>query len=164
MYCVCQNIYQYSVHWATHTHPHIMYIMHVYTLYVVIHAHMQYTIVHKHLHTYLLLLPSNQSFYRQFASDGKWVGHHKVGQWWTEVNYQQNSYLTVIGVHSTMHLMHPNYCQITIICRSPFLSSMELATCRCTVEMSGTLGSDWLFWRRWIVTMTCRWFRAHFSS
>ena len=25
------------------------------------------------------------------------------------------SYLTVIGVHSTMHLMHPNYCQITIM-------------------------------------------------
>ena len=32
-----------------------------------------------------------------------------------EVNYQQNSYWAVIGVHSTMHLMHPNYCQITII-------------------------------------------------
>ena len=55
-------------------------------------------------------LPSNQSFYRQFASYGKEVGRHKVGQ-----NYQQNSYLTVIGVHSTMYLMHPNYCQITII-------------------------------------------------
>ena len=26
-----------------------------------------------------------------------------------------NSHLTVIRVHSTMHLMHPNYCQITII-------------------------------------------------
>ena len=24
--------------------------------------------------------------------------------------------MTVIGVHSIMHLMHPNYCQITIIC------------------------------------------------
>ena len=32
-----------------------------------------------------------------------------------EVNYQQNSYLTVIGVHLTMHLMHPKYCQITIM-------------------------------------------------
>ena len=29
------------------------------------------------------------------------------------VNYQQNSYLAVIGVHSTMH---PNYCQINIMC------------------------------------------------
>ena len=31
------------------------------------------------------------------------------------VNYQQHSYLTVtiIGVHSTMHLMYPNYRQIT---------------------------------------------------
>ena len=29
-----------------------------------------------------------------------------------EQRNQQNSYLTVIRVHSTMHLMHPNYCQI----------------------------------------------------
>ena len=57
-------------------------------------------------------LSSNQSFYRQFASYGKGVSHHKVG---IEVNYKQNSYLTVIGVHWTMHLMHPNYYQITII-------------------------------------------------
>ena len=28
---------------------------------------------------------------------------------------QQNSYPTVIVVHSTMHLMHHNHCQITII-------------------------------------------------
>ena len=27
--------------------------------------------------------------------------------------YQQNSYLTVIGVHFTMHLVYPNYCQLT---------------------------------------------------
>ena len=35
------------------------------------------------------------------------------------INYgtnKNNSYLTVIGVHLTMHLMHPNYCQITAIC------------------------------------------------
>ena len=32
-----------------------------------------------------------------------------------EVNYQQSSYLTIIGMHLTMHLMHPNYCQITIM-------------------------------------------------
>ena len=29
---------------------------------------------------------------------------------------QQNSHLTVIVVHSTMHLMHHNHCQITVIC------------------------------------------------
>ena len=29
---------------------------------------------------------------------------------------QQISYLTVIMVHSTMHLMHPNHCQITTVC------------------------------------------------
>ena len=28
---------------------------------------------------------------------------------------QQNSYLTVIVVHSTMHLMHHNHCQIYYI-------------------------------------------------
>ena len=31
------------------------------------------------------------------------------------MNRDQNSYLIVIGVHSIMHLMHPNYCQITSI-------------------------------------------------
>ena len=29
---------------------------------------------------------------------------------------QQISYLTVIVVHSTVHLMHHNHCQITTIC------------------------------------------------
>ena len=29
--------------------------------------------------------------------------------------YLHNSYLTVIRVYSTMHLMHPNYCQISIL-------------------------------------------------
>ena len=29
---------------------------------------------------------------------------------------QQISYLTVIVVHSTMHLMHHNHCQITTMC------------------------------------------------
>ena len=37
--------------------------------------------------------------------------------------YQQNSYLTVIGVHLTMHLMHPNCYQITIICKHTTCSS-----------------------------------------
>ena len=31
------------------------------------------------------------------------------------MNRDQNSYLTVIGVHSIMHLMHTNYCKITSI-------------------------------------------------
>ena len=30
---------------------------------------------------------------------------------------QQSSYLTVIVVHSTMHLMHHNHCQITTMCK-----------------------------------------------
>ena len=56
----------------------------------------------------LVVTYSNLSFYRQFAGYGKGVGHHKVGQRWMEVNYQQISCMTLTGVHSTMHLMHPN--------------------------------------------------------
>ena len=50
----------------------------------------------------------NQSFYRQIAGCGMGVGDHRVGQWWKGVMGQQNSYKTLIGVHSTMHLMHLN--------------------------------------------------------
>ena len=46
-----------------------------------------------------------------------------------EVNYQQNSYRTVIRVHLTMHLMHPNYCQITIMC---VCLCMYICLCVCT--------------------------------
>ena len=66
--------------------------------------------------------------YRQFAGYGKGLGHHQVGQWWTAVNYQQNSYLPIIGVHSTMHLVHPNYWQITIIC-SPWIQYFSPQNC-----------------------------------
>ena len=51
---------------------------------------------------------SNQSFYRQMASCGLGVGDHRVGQWRKGVMGQQNSCKTLIGVYSTMHLMHPN--------------------------------------------------------
>ena len=66
----------------------------------------------------LLVVAWQRKFYRQIASytSTKGVGRHKVGLWWKGINYQQNSYLTVIGIHSTIHLMHPNYCQITIMC------------------------------------------------
>ena len=33
-----------------------------------------------------------------------------------EVNYQQISYMTLIGMHSTMHLVHPNLCHVTTMC------------------------------------------------
>ena len=42
------------------------------------------------------------AFYRQFASCGKGVHHHKVGQWWVVVNYQQISWITLISVPWTM--------------------------------------------------------------
>ena len=38
---------------------------------------------------------------------------------------QQISYLTVIVVHSTMHLMHHNHCQRTTIC---VLSQVQVST------------------------------------
>ena len=40
---------------------------------------------------------------------------------------QQNSYLTAIVVHSTMHLMHHNHCQITIM----YISSKHMHKCVC---------------------------------
>ena len=52
-------------------------------------------------------LPSNQSFYRQIASYQRGVGDHRVGQCWEGLMGQQNSCKTLIEVHSTMHLMHP---------------------------------------------------------
>ena len=73
---------------------------------------------------YMLLLkfPSNQSFTGiLFATGGGWVtlgyrkgaGHHRVGV--KGGHRQRNSYLTKIVVHSTMHLMHHNHCQINIM-------------------------------------------------
>ena len=32
-----------------------------------------------------------------------------------EVNYQQIGYMTLIGVHLTMHLVCPNYCHVSTI-------------------------------------------------
>ena len=37
------------------------------------------------------------------------VADCKMGQLRREANSKQISYMTLIGVHSTMHLMHPNY-------------------------------------------------------
>ena len=38
--------------------------------------------------------------------------------------HAHNSYLPVIGVHETMHLMHPNYWQITILLVVDLCSSL----------------------------------------
>ena len=53
-------------------------------------------------------LPSNQSFYQQIPGCQGGVGDHSIGQRWEEVIGQQNSCKTLIAVHSTMYLMHPN--------------------------------------------------------
>ena len=53
-------------------------------------------------------LLSNQSFCRLIAGCGLGGGDHKVGQWRKGVMDQQKSCKMSIGVHSTMHLMHPN--------------------------------------------------------
>ena len=44
---------------------------------------------------------SDQSLYRQITS------YHKVGQWEETATYYQVNCKALIGVHSTMHLMHP---------------------------------------------------------
>ena len=44
---------------------------------------------------------------------------------------QLPSYLTVIGVYSTMHLVHPNYCQITSTCVCTMYKSAYVHT-QCT--------------------------------
>ena len=44
------------------------------------------------------------------------MGRGWVGPMMNRGQLPTNSYLTVIGMHLTMHLMHPNYYQITIIC------------------------------------------------
>ena len=63
---------------------------------------------------------------------------------------QLPSYLTVIGVHSTMHLMHPNYCQITIICSrlqvgKPIIHThcmyMQVRTLICASFLEDSLGT-----------------------
>ena len=88
------------------------------------HAHTYTTCTHACTHASWQLL-SNQSFYRQFVGYGKEVGHHRVGQRREGVN------LTVIGVDSTMHLIHPNYCQITIYCTCIWLRQCNVSTCLC---------------------------------
>ena len=47
---------------------------------------------------------------------------------------QQISYLTVIVVHSTMHLMHHNHCQII------YLHDPERTAWQCMVAMQSSLG------------------------
>ena len=39
------------------------------------------------------------------------MGHHKVMS-----GSQPPSYMTLIGVYSTVHLMYPNYCHVTTVC------------------------------------------------
>ena len=56
-----------------------------------------------------------------------------------EVIGHQNSYLTVIVVHSTMHLMHRNDCQLTIICGHTLItitSLFFLYACRMVSHLS----------------------------
>ena len=100
--CVsARTIYVYQLH-EWNRYPSLKY-----------HSELKYLSIELCLYICVGSCLATKVFYRQFASYEKGLGHHKVGQWSTEVNYQQNSYLPVIGVHSTMHFMHPNYWQIT---------------------------------------------------
>ena len=53
--------------------------------------------------------------------------------------YVHNSYLTVIGVHSTMHLMHPNYCQNTILLVVDLCSSLAYFMMTQPLPIAGKL-------------------------
>ena len=55
-----------------------------------------------------LPLPSNQSFYRLIASYWMGVNDHEVPRGQKGIMGKQISYMTLIGMHLTMHLMHPN--------------------------------------------------------
>ena len=54
------------------------------------------------------LLPSNQSFYKQITSHEKGGGVSGVGQWWGKATEYKIGVTGLIGVHSNMHLVHPN--------------------------------------------------------
>ena len=52
-------------------------------------------------------LPGNQSFDRQISAYEKGGGVKRVGQWIQTGSRLQVCYMTLIGVHLTMHLMDP---------------------------------------------------------
>ena len=46
--------------------------------------------------------------------------------------YQQNNYLTVIGIHLAMHLVYPNYSQINTVCVCVCVSMyLQRRNCPC---------------------------------
>ena len=53
-------------------------------------------------------LPDNQSFDRQISAYEKGGGVRRVGQWISTCKCLQVCYMTLIGVHSTMHRVDPN--------------------------------------------------------
>ena len=61
-------------------------------------------------------LSGNQSFDRQISAHKKGGGVMRVGQWIRTSNCLQVCYMTLIGVHFTMHLVDPYYCRVTYTC------------------------------------------------
>ena len=74
----------------------------------------------------------------QITGYGMSVGDHRVGWWWKGVMGKRNSYMTLIGVHSTTYLMHPNWCRVTIICRllAYVVSGTFVPMCSSRVEIN----------------------------
>ena len=79
-------------------------------LYEYIHV-LMYIIMYVHVHiTYLYIckqLPSNQSFDKQISSHQKGGGVSRWGKWVGKSTTYKFDTCTLIGVHSTMHLVDP---------------------------------------------------------
>ena len=62
-------------------------------------------------------LPSNQSFDKQISSHQKGGGVSRWGEWVGKATAYKFDTCTLIGVHSTMHLMDPIYtCVCVCVC------------------------------------------------
>ena len=85
-----------------------------------------------------------------------------------EVNYQPISYTTLIGVHSTMYLVHPNYnfviCACVCVCIRDFVSvctyyvrvRMHVHVCACVFVGSYLatklfIGNLLAMGRKWVI-------------
>ena len=70
-------------------------------------------------------LPSNQSFDKQISSHQKGGGVSRWGEWVRKATAYKFDTCTLIGVHSTMHLVDPIHVSYTCVC---------VCVCVCSVR------------------------------
>ena len=63
-------------------------------------------------------LPSNQSFHKQISSHQKGGGVSRWGEWVGKATAYKFDTCTLIGVHSTMHLVDPIKVHVSYSCNS----------------------------------------------